>query len=879
VATSDALTVLPPSSMTIEPIALRAMFWRPECREPSDWHPHVPLGFWLVEAQAPRALVSIGCPDVVAHHAYCQAVEKLGLASRCAAVPAWPAMSNGDDPGAHAAHAALVDRYAGVAEILRGDQEGILDRFSDHEVDLLHVDGTWTFAALQQLLQRWWPKLSRDALLVLHGTEPSHHDNAMHRLLVELGKGRALATFQAGRGAAVIQVGDELRPMPARLASARLSEAGRRSVHEIFARLGRACVDAQRAHESEQRAKSLAAELEAHALRFDDARSALAQAMSRASASERELAEVRARLLARDDEGERYIEQLRESGEALRRQVDDLASRLVTDGQEAERLRARLAEAEQGLAASPSTQTLLAAANGDLSEARRRIAQLEEQRETLMAAHSAELAELRDQQRAATARDAVLLKLKIESEAQARASLQSLTERHGKLEQDTAALAAALRAAQRLQEERLAAVKSESERVNEAVAAAHEAMKASHQSLLADRDAARAELGPVREQVASLTSALEDERSLTAALKEAVTSLQARLDAEAAEQRQIESLEAALATERAAHASALADAKAGHEAALRDAVSARDEATQRAAALEQALAAADAKGSALHERCASLEARQSGAQNLVQRATAALQSARATQAELASERDALSSRLSEAVSSHASAMSDLRGKLDELEARAAAEAVAARRQAAAELSDLRSELEARDAQLGVAQAALENERRERFRETEQLTRMLLDAERRLAEAHAAAESDRQAFAERLDAAERRTAAAASRLAAVTAEREAIVSSRSWRLTAPVRRLTGGRRTTPETRVRTSGLFDADWYLATYPDVAAAGIDPLAHYLEHGASEGRDPGPGFSSRAYLARYPDVAEAGLNPLMHYLEFGRIEGREPQ
>jgi chromosome segregation ATPase len=879
VGTSDALTLLPPSSMTIEPIALRAMFWRPECREPSDWHPHIPLGFWLVEAQAPRVVVSIGCPDVVAHHAYCQAIEKLGLAVRCAAVPTWPEMSRDDDSGADAAHAALMDRYAGVAEILRGDQEGILDRFSDHEVDLLHVDGHWTFAALQQLLQRWWPKLSREALLVLHGTEPSHHDNAMHRLLVELGKGRALATFQAGRGAAVIQVGDELRPMPARLASARLSEAGRRSVHEIFARLGRACVDAQRAHESEQRAKSLAAELEAHALRFDDARSALAQAMSRASASERELAEVRARLLARDDEGERYIEQLRESGEALRRQVDDLAGRLLTDGQEAERLRARLAEAEQGLAASPSTQSLLAAANGDLAEARRRIAQLEEQRETLMAAHSAELAELRDQQRAATARDAVLLKLKIESEAQARASLQSLTERHGKLEQDTAALAAALRAAQRLQEERLAAVKSESERVNEAVAAAHEAMKASHQSLLADRDAARAELGPVREQVASLTSALEDERSLTAALKEAVTSLQARLDAEAAEQRQIESLEAALATERAAHASALADAKAGHEAALRDAVSARDEATQRAAALEQALAAADAKGSALHERCASLEARQSGAQNLVQRATAALQSARATQAELASERDALSSRLAEAVASHAGAMSDLRGKLDELETRTAAEAVAARRQAALELSDLRSELEARGAQLGAAQAALESERRDRFRETEQLTRMVLDAERRLVEAHAAAESDRQAFTGRLDAAERRAAAAAARLAAVNAEREAIVSSRSWRLTAPMRRLTSGRRITPEARVRASGLFDADWYLATYPDVAAAGIDPLAHYLEHGASEGRDPGPGFSSRAYLARYPDVAEAGLNPLVHYLEFGRIEGREPQ
>ena len=36
------------------------------------------------------------------------------------------------------------------------------------------------------------------------------------------------------------------------------------------------------------------------------------------------------------------------------------------------------------------------------------------------------------------------------------------------------------------------------------------------------------------------------------------------------------------------------------------------------------------------------------------------------------------------------------------------------------------------------------------------------------------------------------------------------------------------------------LFDADWYVATYPDVRLAGVEPLSHYLEHGALEGRWP---------------------------------------
>ena len=37
-------------------------------------------------------------------------------------------------------------------------------------------------------------------------------------------------------------------------------------------------------------------------------------------------------------------------------------------------------------------------------------------------------------------------------------------------------------------------------------------------------------------------------------------------------------------------------------------------------------------------------------------------------------------------------------------------------------------------------------------------------------------------------------------------------------------------------------FDPKWYLETYPDVAAAGVDPEDHYRNFGAKEGRLPGP-------------------------------------
>lgn len=59
--------------------------------------------------------------------------------------------------------------------------------------------------------------------------------------------------------------------------------------------------------------------------------------------------------------------------------------------------------------------------------------------------------------------------------------------------------------------------------------------------------------------------------------------------------------------------------------------------------------------------------------------------------------------------------------------------------------------------------------------------------------------------------------------------------------------------------------DRGWYLATYPDVAAAGVDPVEHYLKLGWQEGRDPRPDFSTEAYLGHNVDTA---LNPLVHYL-----------
>ena len=85
--------------------------------------------------------------------------------------------------------------------------------------------------------------------------------------------------------------------------------------------------------------------------------------------------------------------------------------------------------------------------------------------------------------------------------------------------------------------------------------------------------------------------------------------------------------------------------------------------------------------------------------------------------------------------------------------------------------------------------------------------------------------------------------------------------------------TGGQQVTAG-----NALFDPVFYLARNPDVKAAGVDPLQHFLSTGYKEGRDPNALFSIKYYLANSPDVAAAGLNPLLHFETSGYLEGRNP-
>nr|WP_298410325.1 glycosyltransferase [uncultured Halomonas sp.] len=76
-------------------------------------------------------------------------------------------------------------------------------------------------------------------------------------------------------------------------------------------------------------------------------------------------------------------------------------------------------------------------------------------------------------------------------------------------------------------------------------------------------------------------------------------------------------------------------------------------------------------------------------------------------------------------------------------------------------------------------------------------------------------------------------------------------------------------------VRESKLVNGKWYLESYPDVAALGMDPIKHYLKYGWRMHRNPCRRFDTSFYLENYKGKMAGYSNPLLHYIIYGKKLG----
>ncbi|MBV9391216.1 MAG: class I SAM-dependent methyltransferase, partial [Verrucomicrobia bacterium] len=180
----------------------------------SDWYEHVPFGHWIVSVGKPRIVVELGTFTGVSYSAFCEAVLRNRLDSRCFAVDTW----EGDVMTGYYGEEIFEsfrrfhdERYASFSKLLRCTFDSALAQIPDASVDLLHLDGVYTYDAVRHDFDNWRPKLSKRGLVLMHGTNVGRENFGVHRFWEELQSPKF--EFLGEHGLGILAIGRDA-PLP-----------------------------------------------------------------------------------------------------------------------------------------------------------------------------------------------------------------------------------------------------------------------------------------------------------------------------------------------------------------------------------------------------------------------------------------------------------------------------------------------------------------------------------------------------------------------------------------------------------------------------------------------------------------------------------------
>jgi hypothetical protein len=155
------------------------------------WVGHTPFAYWLVAALKPKILVELGTHGGGSYFSFCQSVVDNKLETKTYAIDTWMGEKQAGFYSESLFKKVMdfnIEHFDNFSTLMKMTFDEALNEFDDNSVDLLHIDGFHSYEAVSNDFHTWYPKLSKEAIVLFHDTHEIKPGFGVHQFWDELKK-------------------------------------------------------------------------------------------------------------------------------------------------------------------------------------------------------------------------------------------------------------------------------------------------------------------------------------------------------------------------------------------------------------------------------------------------------------------------------------------------------------------------------------------------------------------------------------------------------------------------------------------------------------------------------------------------------------------
>lgn len=180
--------------------------------ENSPWWGHSFFAYDLISNVQPKIVVELGTYKGNSLFSFAQAIKDSNLNTKLHCVDSWEGDKHAGFYGDEVYQGFLKiyeKKYKNIPlEIHRMFFDDAVDKFKDHSINVLHIDGLHTYEAVKHDFETWLPKVDKTSgIILLHDVCEKKDDFGVYKLWAEIQKKYKTFTFNHYHGLGVIILG------------------------------------------------------------------------------------------------------------------------------------------------------------------------------------------------------------------------------------------------------------------------------------------------------------------------------------------------------------------------------------------------------------------------------------------------------------------------------------------------------------------------------------------------------------------------------------------------------------------------------------------------------------------------------------------------